>query len=164
MATGWRLKVGEDLIEWEGVDASPEYFEIFEVPFLKGGHQEMYESPEAIAISESFAETYFGEDWGTQEIIGTLMENDKDQVKRLVGVYRDFPSYSTIQHQFVVPFRNRIKTRANLLSWDNSSSQLFVKLEGGGVHSRSESKTTQFHYRSPGGGNTGAERGLSSAF
>lgn len=125
------FEVGDELIEWDGVDASPEFFEMFEVCFIKGGYKEMIDNPDAIVISSSFASTFFGEDWKKKDIIGTLMNNDEGEVKSLIGVYQDFPKHSTMQHKFIVPFNNRFKTRPNLKSWNNSSSQLFVKLKDG---------------------------------
>lgn len=123
------FRIKEELVEWAGVDASPEFFELFEVPFIKGGYKEMFENSNALAISESVAEIYFGKDWRSQDVIGEMMENDLGEVYKLVGIYADFPKHSTIQYDFVVPFSNRLKKRRNLTSWNNSSSQLFVKLK-----------------------------------
>lgn len=125
------FEVGEDMIEWSGVDGSPEFFEIFEVPFIKGGFEDMYESPETITISESFAETYFGKEWKSMNLIGALMPNDKGNTKRLIGVYKDFSKYSTIQYDFVVPFRARFKESPYLRNWSNTTSQIYVKLKEG---------------------------------
>ncbi len=125
------FRVGEDLIEWTGVDASPDVFSLFEIPFVKGAPDQMFESANALAISESMAETYFGKDWKQQDVVGTLMTNDEKESFQLAGVYQALPKHSTVQFDFVVPFANRLKKRKNLVSWDNSSNRMFVKLQGG---------------------------------
>ena len=125
------FEIGEEWVEWDGVDASPEFFELFEVPFIKGGFQEMFDSDESIAISESIARTYFGEDWEKKDVVGHLMVNDQGGTNRIIGVYKDFPKQSTLKYKFVVPYRNLLKIRKYLKSWDNTTSHLYLKLRDG---------------------------------
>ncbi|WP_258102138.1 FtsX-like permease family protein [Marinoscillum pacificum] len=122
------FELDHNLVEWAGVDASPEFFEVFEVPIMKGHTSKMFDDPYTLAISSSFAETYFGSDWQSKDIVGTVMVNDRDETYELVAVYEDLPPKSTLSASFVVPFANRIIQRPNLTSWRNSSSQLYVKL------------------------------------
>lgn len=123
------FEVGQDLIEWAGVDATPEVFDIFEITFLKGGFEKLFDNPNTLVISEDLAEVYFGKEWEHKNIVGTLMENDEQETFELVGVYENQPEHATVHFEFVVPFENRIKKRPNLKSWNNSSSQLFVRLK-----------------------------------
>ena len=125
------FELDHNLVEWAGVDASPEFFEIFEVPILKGQTNKMFKDPYTLAISSSFAETYFGADWQSQDIIGQAMVNDRNETYQLVAVYQDLPARSTLKTSFVVPFSNRIIQRPNLTSWTNTSSQLYIKLREG---------------------------------
>ena len=125
------FEIGDEWIEWDGVDASPDFFEIFEVPFIKGGYKEMIEDLDAIVISSTSASIYFGEDWQKEDIIGTLMVNDQGGTNRLVGVYQDFPKHSTMRYSFVVPFKKRLKGRAYLRHWTNTTHQLYLKLKEG---------------------------------
>ncbi len=125
------FQIGEEIIEWAGIDATPEVFELFEVDFLKGSVDKMYDNANALAISKRVAEVYFGKDWEKKNVIGSFMENDEGEVFELAGVYKNLPKHSTVDFEFVVPFANRVKKRPNLKSWKNSSSQLFVKLKSG---------------------------------
>lgn len=125
------FQVGEDLVEWDGVDATPEVFDLFEINFIKGDYGKLFDNPNALVISQNVAQVYFGKDWDSQNIIGTFMENDEGETFELVGVYENFLKHTTVNFDFVVPFANRVKKRPNLTSWANSSSQLFVKLKNG---------------------------------
>ncbi len=125
------FQVGEDLVEWAGVDATPDVFSLFEIDFLLGGSRQMFENAQGIAISENVAESYFGKDWRKENIIGTFMENDQRETFELVGVYKNQPKRTTVKFDFVVPFANLVNKRPWLESWKNNTSKVFVKLKDG---------------------------------
>ncbi|MEO9484591.1 MAG: ABC transporter permease [Ekhidna sp.] len=125
------FQVGEDMVEWDGIDATPEVFDLFEINFLKGGFKEMFDNANALAISESVAEIYFGKDWTEQNVVGKFMVNDQEETFKLVGVYENQPRRSTVKFDFVVPFTNLLKKRPFFKSWQTTSSQLYVKLKSG---------------------------------
>ena len=125
------FQVGEDLVEWAGVDATPEVFDLFEIDFLQGGFQDMFENVNTIVISENVAESYFGKSWKHENIIGTFMENDQEETFELVGVFKSQPNRTTIRFDFVVPFAHLLQKRPWLKSWKNNTSRLFVKLQEG---------------------------------
>ncbi|MBR07023.1 MAG: hypothetical protein CMP48_04985 [Rickettsiales bacterium] len=123
---------GEELLmEWAGVDASPEFFDLFEVSFIQGNADEMHSDIQSLVVSESMASTFFGEDWQSKNVIGSLLQSDQKEVFKLVGVYKDFPDHSTIRYDFVVPFKNLLKRRKSLNSWYNNSCKVYVKLQEG---------------------------------
>ncbi|MEL6559580.1 MAG: FtsX-like permease family protein [Bacteroidota bacterium] len=123
------FQVGENLVEWAGVDATPEVFDLFEIDFLKGDFEEMFENSNALAISETVAEVYFGKDWINLNVVGTFMENDQGETFKLVGVYEDMPRRSTVQFDFVVPFSHFLKKRPFVKRWKNNTSKIFIKLK-----------------------------------
>ena len=122
---------GETLMEKSGIDASPELFEMFEVPFLAGHHEAMKTKPQTIAISESFAAGFFGEDWQTQEVVGESMGNEWGESYELVGVFEDFPKNTTLKFDFLIPHEIRLSKNHWLKGWGNNASQMYVKLKEG---------------------------------
>lgn len=121
------FEVDEDLIEFGGIDASPEIFEFFKMKLIKGDYATMFDNMNTIAVSRSFAETYFGKDWGSQDLIGTILENDIGDRFELVAVYEDFSPHSTIKYQFVVPFDHLLAQRPGLRRWGVSMLQIYIK-------------------------------------
>ncbi|MDN5205022.1 ABC transporter permease [Fulvivirgaceae bacterium BMA10] len=112
----------------KGIHASPEIFEIFEFSFLKGGVQRMYEHPETIAISESFAENFFGADWEKANIIGKVIYNNYNEPREITGVFANIPDHSTLRFDCVVPFELKLKARPWLQHWGNFASLMYVKI------------------------------------
>lgn len=123
------FQVGEELVEWQGVDATPEIFSLFELTFLKGGFEPQYDNPSALVISSRLAEVHFGNDWQNKNVIGTFMENDQGETFELVGIYENLPRHTTVRFEFVVPFYNLLKKRRWLKSWGINASRLFVKMK-----------------------------------
>lgn len=118
------------LIEQAGIDASPELFEMFEIPFLKGDHKIMYKKPQTIAISESFANSYFGDRWKFSNVIGEIITNERGEGYELIGIFTDIPRQSTLRFEFLIPFELHLSRNQWLTDWDNNASQMYVKLAG----------------------------------
>ena len=115
------FKKGENLMEIEGNDSSPEVFDMFEIPFLQGDHK-------TIAISESFANKYFGEDWRTSNVLGQNLVTERGESYELVGIFADLPKQSTLRFEFVIPHEIRLSNNEWLKRWGNNGSRMYVKL------------------------------------
>ncbi|WP_462253526.1 ABC transporter permease [Ekhidna sp.] len=125
------FEVNEELIEFGGIDASPEIFEFFNMKMIKGDYQKMYDNMNTIVISRSFAETYFGKDWESQDLIGTILENDIGDSFELIGFYEDFSYHTTLEYKFVVPFDHLLNQRPGLKRWGISMLQVYIKTADG---------------------------------
>lgn len=122
---------GESLMEREGRSASLQVFDMFEMNFLKGGSEAMAEDMMTIALAESFANSYFGDRWKSENVIGEFIKNEEGKSFKIVGVYENLPKNSRLQFEFVIPHDFRLSRNEWLTSWGNSGSQLYVKLSEG---------------------------------
>ena len=119
---------GETLVEKEGKDATLEFFDMFEIEFLQGGYEPMKENKMTIAISESFANVFFGERWKHENLVGEYMKNEWGESFEITGIYKDLPKNFTLDAEFVIPFQYTLDKNDWIEDWGNSGNMLYVKV------------------------------------
>lgn len=84
--------------------AEPEFFEIFNFPFLAGNPKTALSELNTAVITQETAEKYFG-DWHTA--IGKFIkyDNDKDKVCKVTGVLKNVPANTDFPLQVVLSFK-----------------------------------------------------------
>ena len=86
--------------------ADPNVFDFFSFPLLMGDSQTIFTDPYTVVISESVAETYFGD----ENPIGQMIKVENATFGsdyRVTGVMQDLPKYSTIKFDIVTATENR---------------------------------------------------------
>jgi len=84
----------------EGIYADPSFFKLFTFPLVEGNPINPLANISAVAISENLAKKYFNH----ESAIGkTIRVNNKADL-RVSAVFRNLPSQSTLQFQFVLPY------------------------------------------------------------
>lgn len=116
------LNSGEKTFRAKGTFANASYFESFSFPLLAGTVKDLEEKTNAIVISESLANKFFGEKWSSTAIGATI--NLKDIGDFLVSaVYKDFPKNSSIRQDFIYPIDNFVQRNDWTLDWRNSGME-----------------------------------------
>jgi len=84
--------------------AEPEFFDIFNFPFLAGDSKTALSEINTAVITQETAEKYFG-DWHTA--IGKYIkyDNDKDKVCKVTGVLENIPANTDFPLQVVLSFK-----------------------------------------------------------
>ena len=77
----------------------PSFFTLFTFPMLKGDINRPFSGNGSLVVTRSAALRYFG----TEDAVGKVIAGDKDQYV-VSGVMEDFPSQSTIQYDFLMPY------------------------------------------------------------
>ncbi len=126
IAIGWDEKMtlnnGAKTFRAKGIAANVAYFDAFSFPILAGNIKDLDEQPTAIAISESLANNFFGNQWGTMAIGATInLKNVGDF--SVSAVYKDFPTSSSIQQDFIYSMDNFVQRHNWMLDWRNSGVQ-----------------------------------------
>lgn len=125
------LTVGETRINKQGFAVTPEYLEIFTLPFIAGDPIHALDEPRSIVINRSTAVALFGDKDPLNQYI--RMEN-KDELK-VTGVFEDLPAQTTFRRDYLLSFAyfESISpwVRNSKDRWDNNSLQIFVQLQSG---------------------------------
>jgi len=83
--------------------AEPEFFDIFNFPFLAGNPKTALSAPNTLVLTQAKAEKYFG-DWHTA--IGKLIKFDNEQVFKVTGILKNAPVNTDFPPQFVLSFKS----------------------------------------------------------
>ncbi len=84
------------------IGADSTFFAVFDLPLILGKPDQALTDRNALVLTESMAEKYFGPNWSNQNIIGEVIErvqNDEDYV--VSGVCADMPSNSHLEFDFL---------------------------------------------------------------
>ncbi|HTD40703.1 MAG TPA: ABC transporter permease, partial [Mucilaginibacter sp.] len=102
--------------------AEPEFFEIFNFPFLAGNPKNALSEMNTAVVTQETAEKYFG-DWHTA--IGKFIkyDNDKDKVCKVTGVLKNIPSNTDFPLQVVLSFKTT-KGEDGSTDWANEDGSL----------------------------------------
>lgn len=123
--------VGNKKLLVNGGTAAPDFLKIFQYPLLKGDVNTVLKDPFSIVIDESTAKSLFGGD----DPIGKTIKIDNQHDVKVTGVMKDFPSNSTFQFHFLMPFSYAEQTADFIknarTNWDNNSFDIFVGLQPG---------------------------------
>jgi len=117
--------------------ADPSLLTIFDVEFVNGQASTSLIRPNTIIISQKAAATYFG----STDPIGKIIKLDNAKNLEVTGVYKDFPSNSTLDCNMIASF-----TGSNFdknPSWGNVSFETFCVLNQGSTQASTEAQIRQ---------------------
>ncbi|MEW7292233.1 ABC transporter permease [Aquimarina sp. 2304DJ70-9] len=121
-------------IKAPGIFASEDYFEVFSYEMEQGNKSQALQDVNSITISESLANRLFG---NTHDVIGKVIDCDIMGIKdkhQVTGVFKDVPSNSTTQFDFVLSFKSWKKKSAATgreISWVNNAPSTYIVLKEG---------------------------------
>ncbi len=114
--TGGTVRVGENIFNENRITvADSSFFQFFTIPLIQGGPKK---NSLSVVISEKIAQRYFGDSNPIDQYMNmNIWGVHKDFI--VTGVYKDFPSNTIIQPEFIIPF-----DFSNYISqWDHESYQ-----------------------------------------
>src|SRR5258708_5864033 len=128
---GHDFLVGNKKLLVNGGTVAPDFLKIFQYPLVKGSVNSVLKDPYSIVIDESTAKSLFGYD----DPINKTIRIDNQHDVKVTGVMKDFPSNTSMQFHFLMPFSYAEQTAGFVKSartqWDNNSFQIFVGLQPG---------------------------------
>jgi len=83
--------------------ADPEFFQVVQLPLVKGDPATVLSRPESAVISESLARKYFGD----ADPIGKVVQLDAGPTVQITGVMRDLPTNTHLDVSFVIPMMSK---------------------------------------------------------
>lgn len=91
----------EDLVFY----ADPSLFEVFSFPLIKGDKSQVLNRPNTLAISETFARKYFGNENPLGKVIkykSLEYSEEPENALEVTGVFSNIPHNSHIQFDFII--------------------------------------------------------------
>lgn len=127
---------GIDFIEEGLYFTDPAFFDIFQIPFVKGNPDLALNRPNTVVISQSTAKRYFGD----ENPVGKILIIDNDEHYKVTGVFKDFPNNSTLDANLLASFHSGFYENPR---WSNASFETYFLLNKTADISLTEQKMQQ---------------------
>ncbi|AYL97931.1 ABC transporter permease [Mucilaginibacter celer] len=125
------LLVGDKKLYLEGGAAGPDFFKIFQYPFVKGDANSALKDTYSIVITESTAKALFG----YADPMGKAVRFDNAQNMTVTGVIKDLPANATLKFNYLTPFAYSEATQGWIkegrTKWTYNSFSAYVALQPG---------------------------------
>ena len=115
------------------VNASGKYveksiFSMFTFPFKEGNATNAFDQLHSIVITEKTAKKFFGDE---KNIIGKTIKVDNKQDYIVTGVLKDLPNNSSLQFEWLMPFKLYLDQNSWLHNWRNNGISTYAELKIG---------------------------------
>ncbi|SHF38800.1 ABC transporter permease [Pedobacter caeni] len=106
----------------------PDFFEIFDIPWLSGKPQQALSAPNTAALSESTAIRFFG---STEKAIGKSFMLGSQKSLKVTAVFKDMPANSSFPLKIVISYATFNSKK--FVNWDgvNSNMECYALLKKG---------------------------------
>lgn len=125
------LLVGDKKLYLQGGAAGPDFFKIFQYPFIKGNANSALKEIYSIVLTESTAKALFG----NADPMEKTVRFDNEHGMTVTGVIRDIPANATMQFNFLTPFAYSEATqgwiRDGRTKWTYNSFSIYASLQPG---------------------------------
>ncbi|MGZ3822806.1 MAG: ABC transporter permease, partial [Mucilaginibacter sp.] len=103
-------------------------FSMFTLPFVQGNASSAFSQLHSLVITEKTAKKFFGNE---KNVIGKSIRVDNKQDYIISGVLKDIPANTTLQFEWLMPFKIYWDQSPWLKSWGNNSLSTYVELKPG---------------------------------
>jgi predicted permease len=111
-----------------GKYAETSIFSMFTLPFVQGNARSAFLEVHSLVITQKTAKKFFGNE---ANVIGKTIRVDNKQDYVVTGVIKDIPANSTLQFEWLMPFKIYWDQSPWLKSWGNNSLSTYVELKPG---------------------------------
>ena len=118
-----RLKTAEEAYYIE-----PQFFKIFDYPWLQGDPQKALAEPNTVALSREMATKFFG-NW--QTAVGKTLEFKNKDVLKVTGVFEDVPENSSNPIKIAIAYAGYENSKMKSWRSVSSGSQCYILLTKG---------------------------------
>lgn len=126
------VKVGEKEFKEKAMSrmmADENFFSFFSVPLILGNPDEVLNGPDKVVLTASTAERYFGTDWKSASVIGSIIELGPDSKLQVSGVCEDVPDNTHFGFNLLVSMKTAPEAEDNF--WFSNSFYHYFKLARG---------------------------------
>jgi ABC-type antimicrobial peptide transport system permease subunit len=119
------FQVGSKMFEEKKiVYADSTFLQVFTFPLIEGDPTTALMRPDAIIITQTMAEKYFGR----QQALGKVLKKDNGENLVVTGIIKNLPSVSHLQFDAVIPLSSIVQTDNDLKNniWDHLNYYTYV--------------------------------------
>ena len=111
-----------------GKYAESSLFTMFTLPFVEGNAKTAFAQLYSLVITEKTAKKFFGNE---KNVVGKTVRVDNKQDYVIGGVLKDLPANSSLQFEWLAPFKIYFDKSEWLHHWGNNSLATYVELKPG---------------------------------
>jgi predicted permease len=126
--TSLLFSIGNKSVYASGKYAEPSLFSMFTLPFVQGDAKTSFLQLYSLVITEKTAKKLFGND---NNIVGKTVRIDNKQDYVIMGVLKDIPENSSLQFEWVAPFKIWYQQSPWAYKWENNCVSTYVELKPG---------------------------------
>ena len=123
----YTLSVDANDIKATGQYVGEDFFKMFSFPLLQGDATKVLTDRSSIVISETLAKNLFS----TIDVVGKTIEWEHQVQFRVAGVFEDLPKNTSMEFDFVLPFRILMEDSGWATRWRTSWPFTYVLLKPG---------------------------------
>ncbi|MEO8852449.1 MAG: ABC transporter permease, partial [Ginsengibacter sp.] len=120
--------IGNKAVNASGKYVEPSFFNIFTLPFVEGNAVSAFSQLHSIVLTQEAVKKFFGDE---KNIIGKTVRMDNKQDYVVSGVLKDLPENSTLQFEWLAPFKVYLDGNSRVNTWFNFGITTYVELKPG---------------------------------
>ncbi len=145
MRSGLQFEKGTDHVTETGTYADPSFFQMFSIKVTQRLTNLPISEPNHIAISETMARKYFGD----EDPIGQVLHALPDRDFTVTAVFEDYPLQSHWWFDYMIPFEHLGTLGYTIDEWGNSGYYTYVALSDENSQERAVDKIEDFLQAKP---------------
>jgi len=124
--TSFLFTIGNKAVNASGKYVEPSFFSLFTLPFAEGNPASAFSQLHSIVLTEKTAKKFFGYE---KDVIGKTVRMDNKQDYVVSGVLKDQPENSTLQFEWLAPFKVWYDENPWAAKWGNFGITTYVELK-----------------------------------
>ena len=120
------LSIEDTHLRAKGLFASEDFFRLFSYDLLEGTIDQTLTDIASIVISESLAQRFFGQ---SSDVVGKQLVLEQEHNLMITGVFKDPSRHSSLQFDYVLPFKAWSSENTWVNQWGNRHPQTFLLMD-----------------------------------
>jgi len=120
--------IGNKAVNASGEYVEPSFFSMFTLPFVEGNAGTAFSQLHSIVLTQQTARKFFGDE---KDVLGKTVRMDNKHDYVVSGVLKDLPENSTIQFEWLAPFKVYLDANPRVSTWFNFGITTYVELQPG---------------------------------
>ncbi len=126
--TSFLFTIGDKSVNASGKYVEPSFFNMFTLPFIQGNAGSAFGQLHSIVLTQKTVKKFFGDE---ENILGKTVRMDNKQDYVVSGILQDLPENSTIQFEWLAPFKVWYDTNPRAATWFNFGLTTYIELTPG---------------------------------